>query len=318
MSFKQFEALCGATEQELWTALPLFLKKYGYKEILVTKDYVMARGTLPVMLAAHLDTVFTGPPEHIYYDVKAHVAWSPNGMGADDRAGVYAIARILKETDYRPHLLFSMGEEKGCVGVSQLIRDYRKFPWGKLKYIAQLDRRGKEDCVFYDCANEDFIKYIEDFGFKTAYGTFTDITVICPVWRVAGVNLSVGYENEHSIAEYLKFDDLELTIARVKHMLSIAQYGDVFVYKKRTEKFPVCDICGKAPINGGHRVFMWGEKPEYPNSLYMCIDCYNQYKPSVRQCEHCSQYYYSEGSGVCPSCLKSSTESSATLNSKNQ
>lgn len=302
MSFRQFAALCKATEQELWMTLPLYLEKYGYKEILVTKDYIMAHGTLPVILAAHLDTVFPSPPEDIYYDTKAHVAWSPQGMGADDRAGVYAITRILKETEYRPHLLFSTGEEKGCVGVSQLVKDYPKFPWGNLKYIAQLDRRGKEDCVFYDCVNEDFQHYIEDFGFKTVYGTFTDIVVICPAWKVAGVNLSVGYENEHSIAEYLKFDDLELTISRVKHMLSIAQYGSTFIYKPRAKKCTICDICGEAATNGGHRIFMRGE--EAPNSLYMCVDCYNKFKPMIQQCENCSQYHYSEGSGVCPVCLK--------------
>lgn len=313
MSFKQFEALCGATEQELWTTLPLFLKKYGYKEILVTKDYVMARGTLPVMLAAHLDTVFTGPPENIYYDAKAHVAWSPQGMGADDRAGIYAIARILKETDYRPHLLFSTGEEKGCVGVSQLVKDYPKFPWGKLKYIAQLDRRGKEDCVFYDCANEDFIKYIEDFGFKTAYGTFTDITVVCPAWGIAGVNLSVGYENEHSIAEYIKFDELELTIARVKHMLSIAQYGDVFVYKEKVKPaFGNCYLCNE-PRRGGRMIF-FNDADDW-NAECVCQSCFDQFKPLLHYCDKHNLYYFPE---ECPLCKRNLTESFATLNSKNQ
>lgn len=316
MSFKQFAALCKATEQELWMTLPLYLKKYGYKEILVTKDYIMAHGTLPVILAAHLDTVFPSPPEGIYYDTKAHVAWSPQGMGADDRAGVYAITRILKETEYRPHLLFSTGEEKGCVGVSQLVKDYPKFPWGKLKYIAQLDRRGKEDCVFYDCVNEDFIKYIEDFGFKTAYGTFTDITIVCPAWGVAGVNLSVGYENEHSIAEYLKFDDLELTISRVKHMLSIAQYGDVFVYKERTKPaFGRCYFCDE-PLYKGRMVFFNSE--DDLNAECACQNCLDQFKPLLHYCDKHQLYYFPEEIDECPLCKSNSIEFSATLNSKNQ
>ena len=49
---------------------------------------------------------------------------------------------------------------------------------------------------------EDFEKYINSFGSKTAEGTYTDISIICPNWGVAGVNLSVGYFWEHSYMEH--------------------------------------------------------------------------------------------------------------------
>ena len=35
-----------------------------------------------------------------------------------------------------------------------------------LKYIIELDRRGSDDCVFYQCDNHEFDAYVEKFGFQ--------------------------------------------------------------------------------------------------------------------------------------------------------
>ena len=91
------------------------------------------------------------------------------------------------------------------------------------KAIFQLDRRGSDDCVFYDCDNPDFTKYVESFGFKETYGSFSDISIIAPAWGVAAANLSVGYYLEHSNTEYLKCRELEKTIERVKKILDNAE-----------------------------------------------------------------------------------------------
>jgi hypothetical protein len=93
-----------------------------------------------------------------------------------------------------------------------------KAPEG-LRYVIQLDRRGADDCVFYDCDNSDFVDYVEKFGFTTAIGTFSDISVICPEWKVAGVNLSIGYQNEHSMSEILYVGQMLNTIDKVIKML---------------------------------------------------------------------------------------------------
>ena len=69
--------------------------------------------------------------------------------------------------------------------------------------MIELDRSGANDCVFYKCDNPDFTKYIEGYGFITDTGSFTDISVICPIIKTAGVNLSVGYWNEHSKTEMI-------------------------------------------------------------------------------------------------------------------
>ena len=106
----------------------------------------------------------------------------------------------------------------------------------KLKYLIQLDRRGANDCVFYDCDNSVFKNYIESFGFITNFGSFSDISFICPAWKTAGVNLSVGYYNEHSNSEYLCVGQLFDTIEKVKLMLKDVESIEYFKYIKMPEE----------------------------------------------------------------------------------
>lgn len=216
--FKLFESLASLTQNSMRRALYSYLKK-RYKKVIVASEYLYAVGEIPIALVAHMDTVFSSPPEDIYYDERKGVCWSPDGLGADDRAGIFAILTILKH-GYRPSIIFTTDEEIGAVGASQLVEDI-KSPESELKYIIQLDRRGTNDCVFYDCDNRDFVEYIENFGFVETFGSFSDISVICPAWGIAGVNLSIGYEDEHTISETLRVGAMLNTIQKVENMLKV-------------------------------------------------------------------------------------------------
>ena len=208
-------------QRQLLVLMTKYLRKHKYK-VTATKQYIIAEGKLPVCLVAHLDTVGKKPPSDIFYDSTQHVMWSPQLLGADDRAGVYAIIQII-EAGYRPHIIFTTDEEKGAQGAQALVTQKPDCPLENLKAIFQLDRRGSDDCVFYDCDNPDFTKYVESFGFKKAYGSFSDISVIAPAWGVAAANLSVGYYYEHQKIEILKVRELEKTIEKVKKILDNAE-----------------------------------------------------------------------------------------------
>ena len=256
---KTFEQLCGLTQKAMHKTLSTYLKS-KYKRVVSTKDYIYAIGDIPIALVAHMDTVFTRPARDIFYDRQKNVIWSPEGLGADDRAGIFAIIQIIRK-GLRPHIIFTTDEEKGCLGADKLGR--LACPFDDLRYIIQLDRRGADDCVFYDCDNDDFVKYVEQFGFVEAIGSFTDICSLCPPWKVAGVNLSIGYRDEHSISEVLFVGQMFNTIEKVCRMLqkeSIPKFeyipmvysgmkNDWFRYLRRSKTEPDdathCHNCGK-------------------------------------------------------------------------
>lgn len=217
---KTFEQLAMLKQSSLKKVLASFLQKH-YKRVINTKEYVFAEGEIPVAVCAHMDTVFAEPPEEIYFDPKKNVIFSPDGLGADDRAGVFGIIQLIR-AGYRPHIIFTTDEEVGGYGASVLAE--LDCPFSELKYIIELDRRGANDCVFYECENSDFTEYVESFGFVKNFGSYTDICELCPAWKVAGVNLSIGYRDEHSYTEVLFVGQMLATIDKVKKMLDDAKH----------------------------------------------------------------------------------------------
>ena len=220
--YKLLERLVSLNQKDLHKTMQVYLKS-KYSNVITTKDYIVAIGDIPIALVAHMDTVFSFPVQHLYYDQQKGVLWSPEGLGADDRAGVFAILQIIK-FGLRPSIILTTDEEKGCIGASKLAE--KECPIPGLKYMIELDRRGTNDCVFYDCYNPEFIKYVESFGFVERYGSFSDITFLMSYWDICGVNLSVGYEDEHSQTETLHINALYATIEKVKKMLQQKEIPD--------------------------------------------------------------------------------------------
>ena len=229
--YELFELTVKATQSKLHKMMHKILKR-NYKNIINTSDYIMAQGDIPIAIVAHMDTVFKLPPGEVYFDKQKGVLWSPDGLGADDRAGVFLILKIIQlvKKDKKPTIILTTDEEIGCIGSYQLSQDFKEPPWD-LKYIIQLDRRGQDDCVFYDDINEKFAEYVETFGFKTAWGSLSDISVICPTWGVSGVNLSVGYEDEHREIETLHIKYTYMTLAKVLTMLDDVDNAEHYKYE---------------------------------------------------------------------------------------
>ena len=306
---RTFEQLCGLSQNAMHKTLSTYLKS-KYKRVVATKDYIYAIGDIPVALVAHMDTVFSRPAKDVFYDRRKNVIWSPEGLGADDRAGIFAIIQIIRK-GLRPHIIFTTDEEKGCLGADKLGRI--KCPFDDLRYIIQLDRRGADDCVFYDCDNNEFVQYVENFGFVEAIGSFTDICSLCPEWKVAGVNLSIGYRDEHSISEVLFVGQMLNTIDKVCIMLqeeSIPKFkyiplsyvcgkNDWFRYIRSTgepEDKTHCHICGKEFL----------EEELIPVSMRnftrknFCIDCI---PGRVDWCNSCGEAYELPAEGTQPTGL---------------
>lgn len=203
------------TQKQLKSFSAAELRKY-YKKVDNRKKFIYCKGELPVLLVAHLDTVHKDIPKDIFHDKEQDVMWSPQGIGGDDRCGIYAIFSLL-ERGLRPHVLFTCDEEIGGVGASEFSKS--GIPLDDVKYLIELDRRGEKDMVFYECGNEEFINYVETFGFEEDYGSFSDICYISPVYDLASVNLSIGYYNEHRTEEFIKVKHMEATINKVEAML---------------------------------------------------------------------------------------------------
>ena len=223
------------------TQAELFKKlRNSYKGVVWMADrFILVRGEAPIMLVAHLDTVHTEPVRDICKSENGEILMSPQGIGGDDRCGVYALASCYESAKKKPWLLFTCDEEIGGVGAKAFVTAYEKGQLpdklADLKLIVEIDRRGKDDAVYYDCDNMEFEDYITSKGFKTEYGSFSDISHIAPALGVAAVNLSSGYYNAHTEHEYINREHLNATIKRVDEIIEDAGQSDFpkFEYVER-------------------------------------------------------------------------------------
>jgi len=186
-----------------------------------------------VLLIAHADTYwdydydeaytgqcFSGVAQEINED-NGIVTNKNGGLGADDRAGC-AIAWLLKDLGHS--ILITSGEEHGSRGSHYLMREHTEIADEINNYhqfAIQLDRRNGTDFKCYDVGTDSFRAYVQK---TTGYSepdkySSTDIKTICR--DICGVNLSIGYYNEHSSEEYLVIKEWENTLILLREWLSL-------------------------------------------------------------------------------------------------
>lgn len=233
------------------------------KAVSVRDMFVYRPGSVPVLLVAHVDCVLPHPNkgEVMQYH---NLIYSEGGhLGGDDRAGVLAIFELLR-LGYRPHVLFTNYEETGGIG-ADMAAEYLKDTIEKanIRYIIELDRRGDNDACFYGDTNEEFQAFIESYGFKTAHGSFSDISILCPAWKISGVNLSIGYHNAHTSRDFLHVTALQDTIKRVGKMLDIN--APRYEYKEKVYSWTFSKMFGPVDISGMYSEFDEPARKKWPH-----------------------------------------------------
>jgi len=219
---KNLEDFLKPVQNELFSRLCKMYPSAGVRE----GEYILVPGEAPVLLVAHLDTVHKDRVRQICKTSNGNILMSPQGIGGDDRCGVYALVTAHAMSEKKPWLLFTCNEEVGGVGASTFCKDYcmKQFPkeLDTMKMLIEIDRKGRTDAVYYDCDNPDFEQYINGKGFVTQHGSFSDISYIAPELGVAAVNLSSGYYNAHTQYEYINRKHLNATVRKVVEIIADA------------------------------------------------------------------------------------------------
>lgn len=176
----------------------------------------------PLLYQAHFDTKLDEKDYNKYSLVRYRgdvvVSAKDSVMGADDRAGVFAlwsIAKSLLENKLPiPSLLFTNGEEDGGKGMKQFVKNYLASEFDHINLAIAFDRRHCNDYVSYVSNPDEVESYIEGFGFVSEFGSYSDIKDFSEHTLIPSVNVSVGYYNEHTVKEELHLDELKMTMRR--------------------------------------------------------------------------------------------------------
>lgn len=239
----RFVEICRFEKNELKAYLATELKKY-YRNVISKDGFLYVKGSDRVCLTAHMDTT-----SNVEYGIRElvkdtyekvtkegkHIISSPQGIGGDDRCGVYMILQILETTTLRPSIVFCEDEEIGCIGSSKFTMSKFIKDLEDMYFVIELDRRGSNDIVFYDDENEEFQDFVkETTGYEIALGSCSDISNICPECKRSGVNLSCGYYNEHHDYEYVVLEEMQRTLeTTIKLIKEGLKKGKTFEYEER-------------------------------------------------------------------------------------
>ena len=155
------------------------------------------------------------------------------GLGADDKNGVWIALKCLKKYDTLKCAFF-VGEEIGCIGSSKCDMSF----FTDCRYVLQCDRRGGNDLIpnvggWTELCSKEFLEAIgyEAFGFKTTTGMMTDVEALKNRGlAVSSLNISVGYYRPHSDEEYTVKSELRNTLAFVENI--IENCLDVFPHEE--------------------------------------------------------------------------------------
>ena len=279
---KSFEDICRMTQPEVKKYMKQYLISNKYA-VIDQDGFLYAKGTVPVLLVAHMDTVHHQQCKSIIHlDNKIS---SPQGIGGDDRCGVFMIMNIIKELHCS--VLLCEDEEKGCIGAHKFVKAQYSIDGAdgkktQLKYVEDLDvnymiefdRKGSNDAVFYHCGNEDFIDFVEDVtNFKFANGSVSDISVLMQPANRSAVNLSCGYYNAHTPMEYVMYDEMMDTIEAAKALIK-TECDKPFEYVRKTY-VPSAQPTYKFPSYANHQFNRLHDEGEYCGNLFEDPDEYN-------------------------------------------
>lgn len=218
------------------TCLDVTIEQDKFGNLFVTKG---TAETYPC-LAAHLDQVqhkhskdfecVEGKDVIFGY---SHKSREQQGLGADDKNGIYICLECLAKYDTLK-VAFFVGEETGCVGSSKC--DLKFFE--DCRFIIEPDRRGGDDLItsMYcgDVCSEEFIEAIkpDEFGYSEEIGTVTDVGEL--VERGVGIsclNLSCGYYEAHTDCEFTVLSELQNCLDFVCHIIETCT--DVYPFVSR-------------------------------------------------------------------------------------
>lgn len=160
------------------------------------------------------------------------------GLGADDKNGIYICLRCLEECP-RLKVFMAVGEEKGCIGSNRADMSF----FSDSLYVLEPDCKGGTEIHTnlrgIPCASEDFntALLVESNGFTITDGKSSDILALTlNDIGVSCANIPAGYHNPHKDDEYTVITELEHTLTFIRHFVTTEHRRFPHVHKTYTQR----------------------------------------------------------------------------------
>ena len=199
------------------------------------KPYALAGAELPLRTRRVKSTTSDEVRHEIFIDGQ--------GIGADDKLGVYISLQLMKKFD-KIKAVFFVEEEIGMMGSKELVKDFFK----DVAYVIGWDSpdiiRGAWNCSGTQLFSKDFYEnhlrdIIKDWGFKGSdlhREPFTDVIQIREKTGITCMNFGNGGYQAHSSTEYLVIEHVDHAVGMgediIRRLGNKQQFKDTKQYAK--------------------------------------------------------------------------------------
>jgi di/tripeptidase len=244
----------------------------NYGNLLAEKKFGTGEGAV-VMLSAHMDTVKGVEKDRNLIEIDGFFMSDKGALGADDRAGIAIILEVVKNLNALSSfngilkVAFSREEEIGCVGSYNINPEW----YEDVDLAIVVDRRGTRDivvgCGDPFCSNavgefmESVGKLIEQDDWECVEGGVSDAMTFSSN-GINSINLSAGYENEHTSNEFASVEAMMDTTKLILQSLSVINN-----FYKTFGRVPISNSWIKPYKSGGY----YSER-EYSIANYLSPD----------------------------------------------
>lgn len=173
------------------------------------------------MLTCHMDIVGSQPPSEVYYAKNTYfiapIESEAMCLGADDRAGVMALLKVIFSPARSKYIYaFFRDEEIGCKGSGEFTgTDEFTSMLPSISCFLSVDRRcdpNSPEIASYNHDSKELKLHIKNHfkGYEFKRGSFTDCSVLsrASVPEIPCYNFTAGYRSEHSTRETLHMPTL--------------------------------------------------------------------------------------------------------------
>jgi len=240
--------------------------------ILVTK-YVETANLFFPCFCCHTDTVHYHDtiPIDIEYHGKEIILSSKNGIGGDDKNGIFVILEMLKNSNISMKAIFFANEETGFEGASKIDLSF----FDNISYLVEIDRKNNSDiirdhyCVSFDRA---FNSIAENNNYYETMGSITDVLYLQNTGdiNINAINISCGFYEPHTKKEIIVWSDVMKCYDFCMDILQsipvncryIIDRNLSFYYDDPYRETAVCEYC-----------YNTVEKYHKTNYGYICFGC---------------------------------------------
>ena len=240
------EFLCEWLEKN---SIPFFVDKN--KNVYATKGKLGENEYYPCVVS-HTDTVHTlktmkikeellpNAQKDLKRSFKAYDIFGyPTGIGGDDKCGVFACLKLLRELPYLKAAFF-VSEETGCHGSRAADKKFFSNVGYAIQFDAPENWMVSESCSgqilfdrnsdFFNACDQVLCENMDKRDMEYMSHPYTDVYALKTSFDFSCINFSIGYYNYHTKNEYVVIEDVFNGIKIGRSM--IKKLGYKLYYKK--------------------------------------------------------------------------------------